>query len=149
MNEKTLTLHRIYYADRTESRLYDGNKFLCLILERPWLDDQPNISCVPETLQDIPARFDAHNGPKLKDVWGELNPADGRSGICVHAANFVRQLEGCLAPGYSWGYIENENGQEEYGIQSSHAALEFLKEYIGRDINTGVLNSFYLTIDSK
>lgn len=132
------------YPDRCEGKLYDlnGNKFLIDILERPYLQNLPNVSAIPAGHY----RYEHHDGPKLKDVWGCVNPPPGRTGICMHSATWVRQLEGCQAAGDSFGDVINEDGVAEYGIYHSVIALGFLKIYVGRD-DTGKLNPFNLTIE--
>lgn len=150
MNEKGLILYRKEYPDRCEGQLKDKDldKFLTNIIERPNLNDQPDVSCIPYTQTEQQADnylFEFHDTAHLPDCWGAANMQDGRTGICFHSANFVRQLEGCCATGFGFGYIEDENGLEEYGIMHSKQALEFLKEYIGRDAD-GKLLPFRLTI---
>ena len=38
----------------------------------------------------------------------EILGVPGRSGLRIHVANFTRQLEGCVAPGYSFTYLEKD-----------------------------------------
>ena len=133
---KDFIAYRNYLADRVESKWYDEDKFLIDTLERPWLNDQPDISCIPEGVYT----FEYHNTPHLPDCWVITNLKDGRSGICLHSANFVREIKGCFAAGFSFGTI---NG--EYGIQHSDAAMSFMKQYVGRDAS-GKLLPFSLTI---
>jgi hypothetical protein len=76
--------------------------FSCATIARPWLNNEPFKSCIPEgeyrlglRRSDVVARstrseFDA--GWEVKDVTG-------RSWIMVHPANYVHELQGCIAPG--------------------------------------------------
>lgn len=140
---KNLTLKRTYFPDRTEGKLYDGDNFLIDILERPWLDDQPDKSCVPETetdLQQDPYCFWFHDTPKLPRCWNAINMQDGRTGICIHSANLVSEIEGCLATGMQFGQLNNQNA-----ILNSVTALNYLREYIGKD-SSGKLLPFQLSI---
>lgn len=140
---KTLTLKRTYFPDRTEGKLYDGDNFLIDILERPWLDDIPNISCIPETgtlRQTDVYCFDFHDSVRLPFCWEAINMQDGRNGICIHSANYVWQIEGCLATGMEFGRIGNNNA-----VLESVSALNYLREYIGKDEN-GNLLPFQLAI---
>lgn len=73
---------------------------VCLMLERPWKDNQTGISCIPE------GRYLAqrYNSPTKGEVW-ELQNTGPRSNIEIHPANLVSELEGCLAPGREFGSI--------------------------------------------
>lgn len=144
MNEmKHFICSRHYYPDRVEGAWHDAvtGKFIINTLEPAWKGNQENISCIP----DGEYIFVAHDGPLQKDVWAALNVPGDRTGICLHVANWVRELKGCFAAGFGFGYIENKQGKDEYGIMSSAAAISFLKNYVGRDA-AGKLLPFRLTI---
>lgn len=64
-------------------------------LERGWRNNQSNISCVPEGEYDL--RLE--NSPRFrKDLW-ELYGVPNRSECKFHAANYWRQLNGCISLG--------------------------------------------------
>lgn len=70
--------------------LPDGQE-IC-VLERPWLNNEPFVSCVPAgqyiVEPDTTGRF----------RYYELSDVAGRTEIELHPATRVEQLEGCLAP---------------------------------------------------
>ncbi len=69
--------------------------FSCQSLERGWLNNQRNISCIPAG--KYPLRLEW--SPRFqKDLW-EIFDVPNRSECKFHAANFVRQLNGCIALG--------------------------------------------------
>lgn len=78
----------------TYGALVWNDTILCSTLERPWLDNQPKISCIPEGTYTAIAFNSPHNG----DVW-LLENTTPRSMIEIHAANFAEELEGCIAVG--------------------------------------------------
>lgn len=81
-------------------------------LERPWLPDAPggtpSLSCVPAGTY----KLIAHSRPNGDDVLALVNPGlgvyylpqdrphkVGRFLILIHPANYVDEIEGCIAPG--------------------------------------------------
>lgn len=68
--------------------------FRCFTLELPWKKNQPNVSAIPEGTYKVVKRYSAKykNHLHLLDV-------PGRSFILLHEANFVRELQGCIAVG--------------------------------------------------
>lgn len=92
---ETVTLQREPFQDTyTYGALWYDNQKICDTIERPWLNNQAKISCIP------PGRYTAisfqspHNG----DVW-LLENTTPRSMIEIHSANTADQLEGCIAVG--------------------------------------------------
>lgn len=76
--------------------LIEGERF-CYTLERPWLGNQHNISCIPEGTYDVAMLWSQHFGRPLPHV---LDVPD-RSGIMFHVLNVVEQSEGCIGLGES------------------------------------------------
>lgn len=69
--------------------------FDCAMLELPWKDNARKVSCIPAGIYPVAFTMSPRFG-----VWlWEILQVPGRSGVRIHAANYVRQLEGCLAPG--------------------------------------------------
>lgn len=105
-----LTLKRFSYTpDYCEGALYLNDAQLCWTIERPWRDNAPNISCIPDgdCYQWIP-----HVRPSGSKVWCVLGgtvcqyehqiTSDNhktRYLILIHSANWAEQLGGCIAPG--------------------------------------------------
>jgi len=95
-------------------------------VERPWLNNQSAISCVPPGIY----KLEPHNSPKHPNVWALVNhdlgvyhnPTDGmRSDILIHPANWAHELEGCLAPGLS---------REGSMVTNSREAIEQLRRVL-------------------
>lgn len=86
---------------------------LCYTLERPWLENQTDVS-------DIPAGFYTvikHDSDKFQDVWQLLN-VPGRDAILIHAGNTIEDTHGCILVGL---------GIADGGISKSQAALTKLR----------------------
>ena len=82
--------------DRTIGRLdYDDETFWTV--ERPWQDNKPFVSCIPDGT--YPMR--RHDSPKFgKNTW-EIFGVPGRTYILIHIGNWSRDVVGCVALGSS------------------------------------------------
>lgn len=116
-------IKRGYLPGGTYGDLYVDGRFVCHTVERPWLNNQPNISCIPEGTYQL----DAYKSPRFGDCFivygGEehqqikkfKNSNGNRWGILIHPANTPSQLAGCIAPveQFSTGF-----GDELGGVSS-------------------------------
>lgn len=102
---------------------------LCLTLERPWLDNQRNISCIP------PGEYDCvkHYGLKYKNVW-RLENVPNRSGILIHQGNSILNTAGCILVGM---------GIDRGGfISDSQRALDLLRKTLDDEFILNILNVY-------
>jgi hypothetical protein len=104
-----LILIRKYKPDETQG-LYlvmDGltELFRCFCLELPYLNNEHNISCIPEGIYTVLKYSDT----KHPNTFWIQNVPD-RSGILIHLGNFVNGLkidsEGCQLPCMSFADID-------------------------------------------
>lgn len=138
-NRPVLTINRRYMKDCTLGDLYSQDGcFQLSTLEEPWVDNQPNISCIPEGLY----RCLPHNGPKWQDVWELINVANRKGILIGHPGNTTDDIEGCILLGLSHGTLEGRKA-----VLRSKDAITELKNYIGRD-GMGQLKPFWLNIVS-
>ncbi|MCF6182672.1 DUF5675 family protein [Lutibacter sp.] len=87
-------LQRSYYKEGTNSALFYKGRFFGFVIELPWLNNQRNISCIPEGVYKLKSRF----SKKFKHHL-VLENVSGRSLILIHPANNAKkELGGCLAP---------------------------------------------------
>ena len=89
-----ITINRTYYPTGTNGTLNINGEFICFSIELPWLNNLPQISCIPEGDYIIVPRFSKKHGGHLliKDV-------PGRALILFHPANnAIKELRGCIAP---------------------------------------------------
>lgn len=87
-------LHRTYYEEGTNSALFYNGQFLGFAIELPWLNNQRNVSCIPEGDYELKARYSSKFGHHLHIVG-----VNNRSLILLHPANNAkRELRGCIAP---------------------------------------------------
>jgi hypothetical protein len=127
---KKITLHRNYFDHGVFSTLCDefGNK-LCHTIERPWLQNKKGVSCIPEGLY----KLIPHQSPRMGNCYALESEEHGvtvygpsqRTHILIHKANKVSQLEGCIAPGMTFGVLDGE-----WAVLSSSVAFNKLVEYL-------------------
>ena len=102
--------------DGTFGVLIIDGKPLVLTLEPPWLENKPEVSCIPEGIYDI----EKINSPKFGIIFDVLN-VPGRAEIrFAHIGNTKRDTEGCVLVGSS--IVEFEEWKL-LGIGGSRLAL--------------------------
>jgi hypothetical protein len=89
-----LQLLRIYFPNGTNGELWYGGQLICHTIELPWLNNQRNISCIPEGIYKLQRRF------VEKFQWHlVVYKVPKRQLILIHPANNAKlQLRGCIAP---------------------------------------------------
>jgi len=102
-------------------------------MERPWMGNLPNLSCIPDGTYGLRE----HASPKYGDTYALINhehgvgiyPGDSRrSLILIHAANRPSELQGCIAPGMGMSVFGNE-----WGVSFSRAALKKIMKTAERE----------------
>lgn len=90
-----LTMIRFEKGSRgTNALLVANDTHLCHTIERPWLNNQRRISCVPVGVYLLTIRHSKKFGKHLL-----LNGVQGRDLILIHPANdAMRDLNGCIGP---------------------------------------------------
>jgi hypothetical protein len=89
-----LELIRTYFPNGTNGEiLYNGTR-VCSSIELPWINNEPQVSCIPEGRYELRKRYTADRGEHLI-----LVNVPGRQLILIHAANDAKlELKGCIAP---------------------------------------------------
>ena len=132
-----MRLERYCYAPRwTLGKLHVGNDVLHT-LERPWVAGSPGgmpfVSCIPDgTYQILPhvrPNGDyvlALRNPNLGVWYSTTNVPDsgGRYLILLHSANYVEQVQGCIAPG-----IDSIIHENRVMVTSSRRAMKVIMDY--------------------
>lgn len=88
------TLRRSYHPEGTNGELWLNGLSVGFTIELPWLQNQRNVSCIPEGRYELAKRFTEKRGWHIhvKDV-------SDRSWILFHPANdALKELKGCIAP---------------------------------------------------
>ena len=95
MEQKMIELIRFgLFKDRTIGRLtYNDEHFYTI--ERPWLDNKQNVSCIPAGYYKLGRVDSPRFGP---DTW-EIKGVPGRTHILIHVANTSHDVIGCIGLG--------------------------------------------------
>ena len=116
---KTITLNRP--ASTTKGVfgvfLHNGVPF-AVSIERPWDNNKPFFSCIPFGVYTCKLI----HSPKFGTVF-EVIDVPGRTKILIHAANRAEELQGCIAPGTSYGILK--------GQPAVLGSRDALKKYMG------------------
>jgi hypothetical protein len=130
---KLLTLTRCISSDKgTFGALCDGDKPLCVTCELPWKDNRTGESCVPIGTYET-VRFQS---PSKGDVF-LLKDVPDREMIEIHMGNTIRDIEGCILPGMSFGIL---NGLPS--VMQSGPALSMLKIRYPNGFDLEIRNGF-------
>nr|AKH47372.1 hypothetical protein Desal_1848 [uncultured marine virus] len=125
-----ITIVRVSYLQRgTVGQILDATGLvICGSLERPWLDNRVDVSCIPTGLYTM--KIDTRRPGTDKEclVW-ELLDVPGRSQVQFHIANRVSQLKGCVAPVTNFSDL----GGDLFGSSSGNAFKKFMKNLNGKE----------------
>ncbi len=110
---KTCTVGILYIQTR-------NLRWSCRTLELPWLDNQPQISCIPEGVYTC-KRF---NSAKFGETF-HVCDVPGRSGILFHAGNTAKDTRGCILLGVGL----NLSGGNAY-LEASRAAMTTFRQML-------------------
>ncbi len=82
---------------------YDGDELICCTLERPWLKNKVNVSCIPGGFYTIrPVK-----SPKFGDTFEVCNVL-GRTHILIHKGNHIHETQGCIMPVSKYGVLQGK-----------------------------------------
>jgi len=77
------------------------NTKLCVTAERPWLNNLPNVSCIPVGTYTCVS----HSSPDHPGTW-EVANVPNRSEILIHNGNFpLKDSEGCILVGEAYSTL--------------------------------------------
>lgn len=82
-------------------------------VERPWLDNARNISCIPEGLYKLNKSLSptVSRITDSKYSYGyEIANVPNRSHILIHPGNWPSDFQGCIGVGDSYAVLNNKNG---------------------------------------
>ena len=130
MNQYVLT--RSYLQDRTIGQIKTPNGNIAT-LERPWVNNAINISCIPEGTYKVKR----DNSGKFR-YYSVTNVAN-RSLIEIHPANYPNQLAGCIALG--------EFFSDKFDLINSRRAVSSFLELQGDVEFTLIIRQFNPFID--
>ena len=100
-----------YTAGETLGKYYINGEFICEVIERPWKDNIPYESCIPEGAYRLKLRSSnvvkRSTGGEFTEGY-EVTDVPDRTWIMLHPANKASSLHGCQAPGKTRGMIDGD-----------------------------------------
>jgi len=133
---KTILVNRDWQdSNQTLGVCYVRDENGCIIfksecIERGWKDNASRVSCIP--IGEYPVRLEHSN--KFKKELYEIYAVPNRAECKFHAANYARQLNGCIALGNKRldidkdGYIDVTSSRDT--MKRFHEALDGDREAI-------------------
>ncbi len=123
-----VTLERFAYTPYGAFGKLMMPEFECYTVERPWLDNKPRESCIPEGEYGLKLGMYNRGGYAAYEVMDVPN----RSLIKIHVGNTIDDVIGCIAPGKALGYLE-----KKWSVSSSRKAFkEFMRAMDGVERST-------------
>lgn len=119
-----LLINRGYLPGYTMSELLvlnsEGIIFNCFTLERPWLSNKTDISCIP------PGDYEANKYVSKKHgACISIPNVEERTNILIHVGNWLHQTKGCLLIG-----AKIQHSDKGIMITSSKLTLEKLLKHL-------------------
>ena len=96
-------------------------RFVCAVLEEPWRDNQPNISCIPEG--EFPLAYEW--SPSRDTMLWTIKDVPGRSYVRIHVGNSVDDTEGCPL---TISYPGQTSYGQRWGFESRKAFKTFMSQ---------------------
>lgn len=128
-----VVLHRIENdEDGVFGVLSIDGKPTCVTLEREWLGNQRNISCVPAGSY----KCVKHHGAKYKDVWA-MKDVPNRDAILLHQGNTKKDTRGCILVGQYYAKFANNRG-----VANSVKTLNMLRQKLPEKFTLEIMDHF-------
>lgn len=129
-----LLIRDMFTENSTIGELFVNGERFCDTLENPWLDNQRNISCIPEG--EYPVRLRLPRESATRDYLHLLvKDVPNRDYILFHRGNFPKDTSGCILVG---------QGTQQDVVNNSALAMDLLiKEILnlgGTNINLIIKN---------
>ena len=135
---RTIIVNRDFQDDKQTlgvCRIMHGNGeelFKSQCIERGWLDNEKRVSCIPSGIYDVELEY---SNRFKTDLW-EIKGVPDRSECKFHAANYARQLNGCIALGKNRADID---GDGYLDVTSSRTTMAEFHRAMGKNIKTKLI----------
>jgi len=99
-------------------------EYIGVTLERGWRNNQNGVSCVPKGTYTLKLE----HSPKFRKKLWELYGVPNRVECKFHAANYWRQLNGCISIGNNHKHIDNDG---DLDVTSSRDSMRRFHKAMG------------------
>ena len=122
-SEFKIEIQRKYSGpDCVSGYLLINDKAVCYVLEKPWLENIPEISAIPSGEYPASIRTDGTKGWRI-----ELSNVPGRTNVQIHVGNTTADSRGCLLPGKT---IEDSLCK----VSESKAAMDLIRDALQQSV---------------
>ena len=111
-----LIIRDTFTEKSTIGRLFINGESFCDTLENPWIDNQRNISCIPEGNYKVRLRL-ARESATRDYLHLLVQDVPNRDFILVHIGNYPSQTQGCILVG---------QGSEQDVVYNSQLAMDLV-----------------------
>ena len=129
-----LLIRDTFSKESTIGELFINGERICDTLENPWVDNQRNISCIPEGVYPVRLRLPRESATR-DYVHLLVQEVPNRDWILFHRGNTAKDTSGCILVGL---------GSQQDFVSNSVLAMDLLiKEVIhlgGENINLIIKN---------
>jgi len=129
-----LIIRDTFTKESTIGKLFINGESFCDTLENPFLDNQRNISCIPEGQYKVRLRL-ARESASRDYLHLLVQDVPNRDWILFHRGNTAKDTSGCILVG---------NGREQDAVNNSRLAMDLvIKEILnlgGENINLIIKN---------
>jgi len=129
-----LIIRDTFTKESTLGRLFINGESFCDTLENPWLNNQRNISCIPEGQYKVRLRL-ARESATRDYLHLLVQDVPNRDWILFHRGNTAKDTSGCILVG---------NGREQDIVENSRLAMDLVMQEIiylgGENINLIIKN---------
>ena len=129
-----LIIRDTFTKESTLGRLFINGESFCDTLENPWLNNQRNISCIPEGQYKVRLRL-ARESATRDYLHLLVQDVPNRDWILFHRGNKAKDTSGCILVG---------NGREQDIVENSRLAMDLVMQEIiylgGENINLIIKN---------
>jgi hypothetical protein len=106
-----LTLYRLREnTNGTFGILSNESICICLTLERAWLDNKPDVSCIPDGSYKCKRHVSEHFGEGF-----EVLNVPNRTDILFHTGNWMTDSKGCIILGYGFCQKNRQEALDQSG----------------------------------
>lgn len=122
---KTVTVKRNKSELKQTTGTLTVDGFTCATLERPDLNNKPNVSSIPKGEYICKYTF----SPKFMKYTYEIKNVPGRSGIRIHSGNYFFDIQGCILLGTGYSDL-NKDGTKD--IINSKLTIKKFENLMGK-----------------
>ena len=129
-----LLIRDTFSKKSTIGELFLNGERICDTLENPWVDNQRNVSCIPEGIYPVRLRLPRESGTR-DYIHLLVKEVKDRDYILIHIGNTAKDTSGCILVGLG--------SQQDFVSNSTLAMNLLIKEIIhlgGENINLIIKN---------